>query len=185
MLNLAIQDLFKRVFELEPGKLQTLIATIQIPWSFKIIFGFISDNVPLFGSKRKSYLIVGAVVQILSMLTLAMFTESSVVLAAICTFLTMLSIAFTDVIIDSLIVIQARKDPKNGSANLSTFTWSCQATGGMIGAISAAFLTEDHDPQVCFIIYAFIGILLLISSTQLNSNIEQVGQTSRSENDQL
>ena len=60
LLNLAVQDLFKRVYMLEPGRLQTLLATIHIPWSCKIIFGFISDNVAICGSKRKSYLIICA-----------------------------------------------------------------------------------------------------------------------------
>ena len=98
------------------------------------------------------------------MITISLFTYESVALAAICTFLTTMSIAFSDVIIDSLIVIQARKDPENGSAYLSTYTWSCQAAGGLTGAISAAFLTQDHDPKVCFIIYAFLGLLLLFGS---------------------
>lgn len=98
------------------------------------------------------------------MIILTVFTTDSVLLAATCTFMTMLSIAFSDVIVDALIIIQARKDPVNGSAYLSTFTWTCQAAGGLSGAISAAFLTQDNDPKVCFIIYAFLGVLLLIGA---------------------
>jgi len=105
LLNLAIQDLFKRVFLLEPSRLQTLLATIHIPWSCKIFFGFISDNIPFFGSRRKSYLVLGAIIQIISMATLAMFAYESVFLAAICTFMTTLSIAFCDVVTDSILII--------------------------------------------------------------------------------
>jgi MFS-type transporter involved in bile tolerance (Atg22 family) len=100
-----VQDLFKTHYGLEPGRLQTLLATIQIPWSFKIIFGFISDNVAIRGSKRKSYLVIGSIIQIISMLVLAFWTYQSVWLAATCTFLTTMSIAFSDVIVDSLMVI--------------------------------------------------------------------------------
>ena len=100
-----MQDLFKRVFLLEPSKLQTLLATIHIPWSCKIFFGFISDNVPLFGSRSKSYLVMGALVQIISMFVLAVFAYQSVALAAICTFLTTMSIAFCDVVTDSILII--------------------------------------------------------------------------------
>ena len=152
-----------------------MLATIHIPWSCKIIFGFISDNVAICGSKRKSYLIICSLLQVISMLTLTFFTYDSVALAATCTFLTTLSIAFSDVIVDSLIVIQARKDPVNGSAYLSTFTWSCEAAGGLIGAISAAFLTQDNDPKVCFMIYAFLGLILLFCSIQMRSEIETYG----------
>ena len=105
LLNLAIQDLFKRVFMLEPSRLQTLHATIQIPWSLKIFFGFISDNVAICGSRRKSYLIIGAILQIISMIGMTFFTYESVYFASVCTFLTIMSIAFSDVIVDSLMII--------------------------------------------------------------------------------
>ena len=34
------------------------LTIVHIPWSFKILYGLISDNVPLFGTRRKSYLII-------------------------------------------------------------------------------------------------------------------------------
>ena len=70
------------------------------------------------GSKRKSYLIIGAILQIVAMITMTFFTYDSVYLAAVCTFLTIMSIAFSDVVIDSLMIVQARKDTKEGSAVL-------------------------------------------------------------------
>ena len=63
---------------------------------------------------------------------------------------------------------------------LATFAWSCQAAGGLAGAISAAFLTQDNDPKVCFLIYAFLGLVLLFGAVGINKEIEVVGN--RSEN---
>ena len=77
----------------------------MIPWSCKIIFGILSDNVAINGSKRKSYLIIMSALQVICMTVMTFFTYKSVALAAVCTFLTNLSIAFSDVIIDSLMVI--------------------------------------------------------------------------------
>ena len=56
----------------------------------------------------------------------------------------------------------------------------CEAGGGLLGAVTAAFLTQDKDPQVCFLIYSFLGILLLFGALNLNNEIELFGQ-SRSE----
>lgn len=56
MIGLAAKDLFKAYYNLEPGHVQVLAAYIGIPWSLKILYGLISDNVPLCGSRRKSYL---------------------------------------------------------------------------------------------------------------------------------
>ena len=47
--------------------MQTLMAFTHLPWSIKIIFGLISDNIPLFGSHRKSYLLIMGFLQMLSM----------------------------------------------------------------------------------------------------------------------
>jgi BT1 family len=51
------------VYPLELGATeaqQTTLATIvTIPAAFKLIFGFVSDNLPLFGYRRKSYMLVG------------------------------------------------------------------------------------------------------------------------------
>ena len=61
---------------------------------------------------------------------------------------------------------------------LNTFNWSCQAAGGLAGAISAAFLTEGHDPKICFIVYAFLGLILLFGAIQLRKEIEVIGSRS-------
>ena len=94
-----------------------------LPWSVKIIYGLISDNIPLFGSKRKSYLLIMAILQSVTMVVLAMQDKESndVTLVKYSLFLSNVGIAFSDVIVDSLMVIQARKDPEQGSEELSTF----------------------------------------------------------------
>ena len=98
------------------------------------------------------------------MAVMTFWMEHSVFLAVGCVFVTISAIAFSDVIIDSLLVVQARRDPENGSANLSTFVWTCQALGGLLGAITAAFLTQEKDARVCFIIYGFLGLLVLFGA---------------------
>ena len=61
-------------------------------------------------------------------------------------FMSNLSIAFSDVIVDSLMVIQARKFPDSGAEDLNSFSWTCMSVGGFFGSIAAAFLTEKYEP---------------------------------------
>ena len=105
LLALAIKDLFKREYKLEPGHLQILHSVTHAPWAGKIFFGLLSDNVPIFGSRRKSYLVICALFQVISMCVLACWTFNSLTLAVTCCLCTNLSIAFSDVIMDSLMVI--------------------------------------------------------------------------------
>jgi len=56
--GLVMKDLFKLYLELEPEYSQFLSSLTLFPWSFKIIYGFIADNIPIMGSRRKSYIIL-------------------------------------------------------------------------------------------------------------------------------
>ena len=61
LVHLASADLFKAYYHLEPGRIQTLQAFTFLPWSIKIVYGLVSDNVPICGSRRKSYLLIAAI----------------------------------------------------------------------------------------------------------------------------
>ena len=62
LLTIALQDLFKNYYKLEPSATQGYIAIIWMPMSLKFICGVIADSVPLFGSRKKSWIIFWACV---------------------------------------------------------------------------------------------------------------------------
>jgi hypothetical protein len=54
----------------------TVLSSIRgLPASFKLMFGFLSDNVPLYGYRRKSYMFIGWLMAALSMMTLLLTTD--------------------------------------------------------------------------------------------------------------
>lgn len=69
------------VYPLELGASEAQQVTVSsirgIPATFKLAFGFLSDNVPLGGYRRKSYMFLGWLVASLSMITLATFSDLS------------------------------------------------------------------------------------------------------------
>ena len=72
LVYLGSSDLFKSYYNLDPGAVQSIQAFTFLPWSLKIFYGLISDNVPIAGSRRKSYLLIGAVLQFLTMMVLGL-----------------------------------------------------------------------------------------------------------------
>ena len=44
---------------------------LSLPWTVKMVFGQLVDSVPIFGSQRRSYILIGAVFTACGMLTLA------------------------------------------------------------------------------------------------------------------
>lgn len=97
--------MFKDYYGLEPGYVQVLSTFIGMPWSFKILYGLISDNVPIFGSRRRSYLIILSCLQLASSLLLATYFGKNEKLTAFLLMCNSLSVAAMDVIVDSIMVI--------------------------------------------------------------------------------
>ena len=105
LVYLASSVLFKEHYNLDPGRVQTLQAFTFLPWSIKLLYGLISDNVPLFGSRRKSYLLIMSLLQFVSMIVLGVQHSDNESLAVGMLFCSNLSIAFSDVIVDALMVL--------------------------------------------------------------------------------
>ena len=171
MIFLATSDLFKTYYNLEPGRVQTLQAFTMLPWSFKIIYGLISDNFPIFGSRRKSYLLLMASVQFTTMIALG-FQPESETSATWLLFFSNLGIAFSDVIVDSLMVIQARRHPNRGSEDLNTFSWTFLSLGGLLGSLAAAFLTENYEPRYCFLLSSAMSLAIITAAARLRIQLE-------------
>ena len=101
--------------------MQFLFSYIGIPWTIKLLYGIVSDNFPICGSHRRSYLVIGSLLQMTSMTLLSINCipeyDRGYMFAAVCLTFGSLAIAMMDVILDSLMVIQARKHP-NGEDEL-------------------------------------------------------------------
>jgi MFS family permease len=178
LVALATANLFKETYQLDPGQAQFLSNVITLPWIFKIVYGLISDNFPIFGSKRRSYLVILAVAQFVGLQTVSYYTYSGGASATICTCLltiSSLSIAAMDVIADSIMVVQSRRFPEAGSVELQTYSWSCLGLGGIVGSVSAAILTERYDPSYSFFAASLPALVSLICSAKLSPQIERGG----------
>jgi hypothetical protein len=89
-----------------PAALGALMAILAIPWTLKPLFGLLSDFEPLFGSRRRNYLLVANGLVALSLLLLAftpLSAETSSLLFALL-LPTTIGIALGDVIVDALMV---------------------------------------------------------------------------------
>ena len=113
--TLACQDLFKTYYGIDPGDMTKHMSLIHLPWSIKILYGLISDNIPVFGTRRKSYIVIMGLVQFLSLSILFFIHDWSVWTVSICITLASLSEAFVMVVADAILCIQQAKDPKYGS----------------------------------------------------------------------
>ena len=54
-----------------PSQLAAIAVWLTVPWTVKMVFGELVDSVPIFGSQRKSYIVLGAILMVLGLLILA------------------------------------------------------------------------------------------------------------------
>ncbi len=61
----------KERLTLTPAELAGIAVWLSLPWTVKMVFGQLVDSVPIFGSQRRSYILIGTVFTASGMLTLA------------------------------------------------------------------------------------------------------------------
>jgi hypothetical protein len=86
--------------------MQNTIAVLQsLPWSLKLVFGFISDIVPINGLHRKPYLTLGALIYSTSYITYAFSDINDAAVLALCIFIGTLGMIMMDVMSDTMVLI--------------------------------------------------------------------------------
>jgi hypothetical protein len=61
----------KEKLQLSPADLASIGVWLTLPWTIKMVFGELVDCVPIFGSRRKAYILIGALFTAAGLLTLA------------------------------------------------------------------------------------------------------------------
>ena len=108
LLLLAVKDYFKTTLDLDPSRMAQLQSFISLPWSVKLLYGLLSDNLPLCGSRRKSYVVLMGLLQFLSLWCVFAFEVQNAMAVAGLLFVTSLTGAYLDVLVDALMVTQSR-----------------------------------------------------------------------------
>lgn len=94
--RLAVSFYLKDDLHLDPAETAVISGFSALPWLIKPLYGFISDSIPLFGYRRRSYLFLSGLLGALSWSLMASFVDSKYG-AAFCILTGSLSVAFSDV----------------------------------------------------------------------------------------
>ncbi|KAM0892698.1 hypothetical protein ACQ4PT_025584 [Festuca glaucescens] len=97
LARLAVSFYLKDDLHLDPAETAVISGFSSLPWLIKPIYGFISDSIPLFGYRRRSYLILSGFLGAFSWSLMATAVDSKYG-AAFSILLGSLSVAFSDVV---------------------------------------------------------------------------------------
>ncbi|HIK29416.1 MAG: folate/biopterin family MFS transporter [Oscillatoriaceae bacterium SKW80] len=162
LARLAVSFFLKDELGLSPAEVSALLGIVALPWMVKPLFGFISDGLPIFGYRRRPYLILSGLAGAFAWVALATIVETAQAATAAIA-LSSLSVAVSDVIVDSLVVERARKESKTDAGSLQSLSWGASAIGGLITAYLSGSLLEHFSTHTIFLITATFP--LIVSAT--------------------
>jgi folate/biopterin transporter len=160
LARLAVSFFLKDELHLSPVEVSALLGIVALPWMIKPVFGFISDGLPIFGYRRRPYLVSSGILGAVAWVSLGTVVHTSLG-ATIAITLSSLSVAFSDVIVDSLIVERARLETQAKAGSLQSLCWGATALGGLITAYFSGLLLEHFTTRTVFLFTA--GFPLIIS----------------------
>jgi folate/biopterin transporter len=163
LARLAVSFFLKDDLGLNPAQMGALIGIAAIPWVIKPLFGFLSDGLPLFGYRRRPYLVISGLLGSLSWVLLATVVTNAW-LATVTLLLTSVSVAVSDVIVDSLVVEKARKESLGQAGSLQSLTWGIAAFGGLITAYLSGWLLQQFSNQTVFEITAIFPFIVCLAA---------------------
>jgi folate/biopterin transporter len=159
LAKLAVSFFLKDQLGLAPAEVAALVGVAALPWVIKPVFGFVSDGLPIFGYRRRPYLVLSGFLGSAAWISLATVVHTPwAATLAIAT--TSLSVAFSDVLVDSLIVERARNESLSNSGSLQSLCWGASALGGLLTAYASGMLLSNFSPQTVFAITALFPLLV-------------------------
>ncbi|MDJ0517150.1 MAG: folate/biopterin family MFS transporter [Trichodesmium sp. MO_231.B1] len=157
--RLAVSFFLKDELAMSPAEVSALLGIVAIPWMIKPVFGFISDGVPIFGYRRRPYIIFSGILGAFSWIALAKWVDTPLE-ATVAIAMSSLSVAISDVIVDSLVVQKVQKESVSSTGSLQSLCWSAAALGGLITAYFSGYLLEHFSNQTVFLITATFPLIV-------------------------
>uniref|UniRef100_A0ACD5UPB5 Uncharacterized protein n=1 Tax=Avena sativa TaxID=4498 RepID=A0ACD5UPB5_AVESA len=169
LARLAVSFYLKDDLHLDPAETAVISGFSSLPGLIKPIYGFISDSIPLFGYRRRSYLILSGFLGALSWSLMATVVDSKYG-AALSILLGSLSVAFSDVVVDSMVVERARGESQSTSGSLQSLCWGSSAFGGIVSAYFSGSLVDTYGVRFVFGVTAFLPLMTSAVAVLVNEH---------------
>ncbi|OEL36321.1 Folate-biopterin transporter 1, chloroplastic [Dichanthelium oligosanthes] len=156
--RLAVSFYLKDDLHLDPAETAVISGFSALPWLVKPLYGFISDSIPLFGYRRRSYLFLSGLLGALSWSLMATIVDDKYS-AALSIILGSLAVAVSDVVVDSMVVERARGESQSTSGSLQSLCWGSSAFGGVVSAYFSGSFVDTYGVRFVFGVTALLPLM--------------------------
>lgn len=130
------------------------------PWFFKIIYGALSDSLPIFGLRRKPYIFLSSALATLGWLFLALKPTGFITLLIAMSIMNT-GFAATDVITDGLIV---EKSDKENVGKYQSLAWGFRSLGAIVSGLMGGYLAQTLPYNYVFAIASVLPFITMMFS---------------------
>jgi MFS family permease len=157
--GLSVTFLLKDTFGFSAAETATFFSVTTLPWLIKPLYGLISDFVPLFGRRRKSYFLLTSGIAASMGVILGFSGAYSVASLAICMTLMGLGLAFNDVLTDAMMVENGHRLKLTGP--FQAVQWAAISVASVLVGLGGGWLAEHAPVNVPFLIVAVFPLISL------------------------
>lgn len=145
--------------KVSPAQMSAIFGVVAIPWCMKPIYGFISDSYPLFGLRRRPYMIIMSYVSC-SMWIILPFVPHDEFLITLVMTLSSAGLCFTDVMADSLLVEAARDEPEDKKGIIQSWAWIMRFIGGLLASGAGALCYDWFGSIQTFLLNSMVPVAI-------------------------
>jgi folate/biopterin transporter len=163
--KLAVQYFFKDELKIQPHILAQINSITELPWAIKPLLGMLTDFFPICGYRRKVYIIICGIINLLCWMMMATCTHTTEV-ACFVIFFVNLTLSFCSVLGEAVVVelSQMESSDKDSKAkDLVSLFFLSRTVGELISAYLKGLFVDIMPLRQIFFIACFIPIMLIIS----------------------
>jgi MFS family permease len=137
-----------------PGQIGTLMFVIGLPWMLKPLWGLLTDFVPLWGSRRRTYLVLASAMTTAGLGFLAAFPPEAGTICALLPLLlaACLGVAVSDVVADALMVEKGQ--PRGMTGTLQSVQWTASYAAAILTGWFGGYISQRGQQQLGFLVCA-------------------------------
>ncbi len=169
--NLTLNFLLKETLKLTATQLAYFSAITILGWAIKPLWGLISDLIPIFGSKRKSYLVLTSLLAAFCWLILSFTQNYTVWLLLIILTFSSFAYAFQDVVADALMIEIGKKEKR--LAEFQAVQWLAVSIAQIITGFAGGLAAEKLRAQTTFGIAIFFPLSIALTTLVLLRKTEE------------
>ena len=143
LLGTPLSIYMVKTLDAAPAQQNTIGVLMTLPWTFKVVYGFISDAFPIFGMRRKPYFILGWLVSVLTSSALAAVATPTLNQLSGLLLLSTTGSIFADVMSDAMVVERQKFEPENVRGAFQSTCYSVRFCGSILGSIGGTVLYNN------------------------------------------